>query len=110
MSNSVIKVDNLSKMYDLGLVGTGTLSKDLNRYWAKLRGHPDPYAKLAEINDRSKKSEETSVWALRNLNFSVGQGDVLGIIGKKVTKAVLVVIINQYNFISDLTINICVFF
>lgn len=82
MSNSVIKVDNLSKMYDLGLVGTGTLSKDLNRYWAKLRGHPDPYAKLAEINDRSKKSEGTSVWALRNLNFSVGQGDVLGIIGK----------------------------
>ena len=35
---NVIEIENLSKVYDLGLIGTGTLSKDLNRAWAKLRG------------------------------------------------------------------------
>jgi lipopolysaccharide transport system ATP-binding protein len=52
---NVIEIKNLSKVYDLGLVGTGTLSKDLNRMWAKLRGRPDPYAQLVELNDRTQK-------------------------------------------------------
>lgn len=79
---SVIKVENLSKIYDLGLVGTGTLSKDLNRTWAKLRGKPDPYATLVELNDRAVKSETNMVYALKDINFEVEQGEVLGIIGK----------------------------
>lgn len=79
---SVIKVENLSKVYDLGLVGTGTLSKDLNRTWAKLRGKPDPYATLVELNDRAVKSETNMVYALKDINFEVEQGEVLGIIGK----------------------------
>ena len=49
----VIEIEKLSKIYDLGLVGTGTLSRDLNRLWAKLTGKPDPYLTLAELNDRS---------------------------------------------------------
>jgi lipopolysaccharide transport system ATP-binding protein len=69
-------------MYDLGLVGTGTLSKDLNRTWAKWTGKPDPYATIAELNDRTKKSESGSVWVLKDINFDVQQGEVLGIIGK----------------------------
>jgi len=80
--NTVIKIENVSKMYDLGLVGTGTLSKDLNRTWAKLRGKPDPYATLAELNVRSEKSKSNTVWALQDINFEVKQGEVLGIIGK----------------------------
>ena len=77
-----IDVQNLSKIYDLGKVGTGTLSKDLNRSIARLRGKPDPYATLAELNDRSVKSKTNVVYALRDISFSVEQGEVLGIIGK----------------------------
>tara|TARA_B100000508_G_scaffold141097_1_gene146972 strand:- start:64388 stop:65677 length:1290 start_codon:yes stop_codon:yes gene_type:complete len=82
MSKTVIKVSDLSKVYDLGLVGTGTLSKDLNRLWAKTLGRPDPYSTLAEINDQELGSESNSILALDNINFEVEQGDVLGIIGK----------------------------
>jgi lipopolysaccharide transport system ATP-binding protein len=78
----VIEVQNLSKIYDLGQVGTGTLSKDLNRSIARLMGKPDPYATLAELNDRTVKSKTNMVYALKDINFSVNQGEVLGIIGK----------------------------
>lgn len=73
MSETVIKVDNISKMYDLGLVGTGTLSKDLNRTFARLRGKPDPYATIAELNDRRQRTntKSGSVWALKDINFEV---------------------------------------
>ena len=92
----VIQVENLSKTYDLGLVGTGTLSKDLNRTWAKLRGKPDPYATLAELNDRTQKSESGTVYALKDINFSVEQGEVLGIIGKNgAGKSTLLKILSQ---------------
>ena len=80
--SKVIEVKNLSKKYDLGLVGTGTLFKDLNRLWNKARGKPDPYATLAEINDRTKASKSGLINALYGINFSVKKGEVLGIIGK----------------------------
>jgi lipopolysaccharide transport system ATP-binding protein len=82
MSNTVIKVENLSKQYRLGNVGLGTLSHDLNRWWHNLRGKEDPYIKVGEENDRTQKSESEYVWALRNINFEVKQGEVLGIIGR----------------------------
>tara|TARA_B110000977_G_C11053771_1_gene483290 strand:- start:399 stop:1652 length:1254 start_codon:yes stop_codon:yes gene_type:complete len=77
-----IEIENLSKTYDLGLVGTGTLSKDLNRLWAKMRRKPDPYATIAEINDRTTASKSGIIYALKGINFSVEKGEVLGIIGK----------------------------
>jgi lipopolysaccharide transport system ATP-binding protein len=45
MSNTIIKVENISKQYRLGEIGTGTLSHDLNRWWAKVRGKEDPFLK-----------------------------------------------------------------
>jgi len=80
--STVIKVENLSKMYRLGEVGTGTLSHDLNRWWHRMRGKEDPYLKIGESNDRSTKASSEYVYALKDINFEVKQGEVLGIIGK----------------------------
>jgi lipopolysaccharide transport system ATP-binding protein len=77
-----ISIKNISKQYRLGLVGTGTLSHDLHRWWHMVRGKEDPYLKIGEINDRSKKGTSDYIWALKNINFEVQQGEVLGIIGK----------------------------
>jgi lipopolysaccharide transport system ATP-binding protein len=82
MSNTVIKVENLGKQYRLGQVGTGTISHDLNRFWYRIRGLEDPYLKIGDVNDRSKKGDSDWVWALKNINFEVKQGETLGIIGK----------------------------
>lgn len=75
-------VENVGKMYRLGTVGTGTLSHDLNRFWHKVRGKDDPYAVVGQENNRTRSSENPYVWALKDINFSLNQGEVLGIIGK----------------------------
>jgi lipopolysaccharide transport system ATP-binding protein len=83
MSNIVIKVEDLSKAYQIGQIGTGTISRDLERFWnTKILGKEDPFLKIGETNDRSIKGESDIVWSLKDINFEVNQGDAIGIIGK----------------------------
>lgn len=84
MNDIAIRFDHVGKLYKLGLVGTGTLSHDLNRWWkTTILRQEDPYLKIGETNDRSKKGASEYVWALKDITFDVHQGDVVGIIGKK---------------------------
>ena len=81
--SSAIEFENISKQYRLGLVSTGTLSHDLNRFWqTKVLHRDDPYLKVGETNDRAHKGNSDYVWALKDINFKVEQGDVVGIIGR----------------------------
>ncbi len=83
MTKPVIKVENLSKAYQIGQIGTGTISRDVDRFWKmKILGKEDPFLKIGETNDRSSIGESDIVWSLKDVNFEINQGDAVGIIGK----------------------------
>ena len=81
--STAIEFNHVSKQYRLGLVSTKTLSHDIRRFWiTNVLGKEDPYLKIGETNDRASKGHSEYVWALRDIDFKVEQGDVVGIIGK----------------------------
>jgi len=83
MSNIAMKVENLSKIYRLGEIGTGTISRDMERWFrTKVLKQEDPFLKIGERNDRSKKGSSDIVYCLQDINFEIQQGDAVGIIGR----------------------------
>jgi len=80
--STAIRVENLSKAYQLGTIGTGTLSRDLERWIAKVRGKEDPFLTIGEANDRTVKATSDVVLSLNNISFDIQQGDAVGIIGR----------------------------
>jgi lipopolysaccharide transport system ATP-binding protein len=82
MSDIVIKAENLGKAYQLGEFSTGTISQDIERWFAKMRGKEDRFARIGETNDRAVKGKSDFVWSLKELNFEIKKGDAVGVIGK----------------------------
>ena len=77
MSAPIIEVENISKLYSLGQVGTGSFRQDLKRWWLNTISHKsDPF-----FLD-TQEAASTHLWALRNVSFSVKEGEVFGIIGR----------------------------
>lgn len=81
--STAIEFNHVGKQYRLGVVSTGTIAHDLNRWWqTSVLRREDPYLKIGSVNDRAAKADSEYVWALRDIDFKVEQGDVVGIIGK----------------------------
>lgn len=79
--SDAIRIEDLSKQYRLGQIGTGTLSHDLNRWWARMRGKEDPYSKVGQVNRRAQAASGEYVWALKDINLTIDRGEVVGFVG-----------------------------
>lgn len=80
-TRTVISVEHLTKQYDLGLISSGTLARDLSRWWARVRGKEDPFTRLDNTNPFLNNPGE-SILALDDVSFKVEEGQALGIIGR----------------------------
>ncbi len=80
MSKTVISVEHLSKYYRLGVIGGGTLREDINRWWGVLRGGSQHFVQLESEDFEDRKQGQ--IWALRDVNLEVKEGEILGIIGR----------------------------
>lgn len=105
MPKTVVSVEQLSKSYQLGVIGTGTAIGDFQRWWAKQRGKPDPYLKIGEADHGNRQGE--TLWALKDVSFQVQQGEAVGIIGRNgAGKSTLLKILSQVTSPTEGTVKV----
>ncbi len=76
-----IKAENISKVYRLGEIGTGTITRDIERWYAKIRGVEDPFLKIGDAENSARRGKNEVIWSLKDINFEINQGETVGLIG-----------------------------
>jgi lipopolysaccharide transport system ATP-binding protein len=82
MAALAVSVENVTKEYRLGVLNHGMLFKDLQSYWARLRGKPDPNAPLFAPERASRQRQGEVFRALDGVSLDIEKGETLGIIGR----------------------------
>ncbi|MBB2685508.1 UNVERIFIED_ORG: lipopolysaccharide transport system ATP-binding protein [Rhizobium etli] len=85
MNDVVIRAEHVSKLYRLGVINHGTLYRDLQSWWAKWRNLPDPNVSVSDFtSDRGRQARLKGdiFYALDDVSFEVGHGEIVGIIGR----------------------------
>ncbi len=102
---TVVSVENLSKIYRLGQIGTGTFANDLKVWWARVRGRPNPLLRVGQVDYGNRAGED--IFALQDISFGVQQGEVLGIIGRNgAGKSTLLKILSRVTAPSSGTVKV----
>ena len=71
----VIEVSGLKKQYKLGQIGGGTLTHDLQSWWARKRGKEDPNTLIGT----DQRLIGTTFMALNGVSFTVKKGEAVGL-------------------------------
>jgi lipopolysaccharide transport system ATP-binding protein len=78
MPETIIQAENISKLYRLGTIGTGSLRRDFTRWWqSQVLKKEDPFF----LSGNNSEFNKNYLWALKKVSFEIKEGETWGIIG-----------------------------